>query len=109
MEVTMYKLLWVFAIFSFTGWVIGTAAAAFREKKFVDVGFLFGPWCPAYGFGGVMFAVFLRELKKELLFLFIGGVVLSFLVSLATGFVLEKIFHKNGGTIPERNFSSAVM
>ena len=56
MEVTMYKLLWVFAIFSFAGWVIGTAAAAFREKKFVDVGFLFGPWCPAYGFGGVMFA-----------------------------------------------------
>ena len=41
MEVTMYKLLWVFAIFSFAGWVIGTAAAAFREKKFVDVGFLF--------------------------------------------------------------------
>ena len=79
MEVTMYKLLWVFAIFSFAGWVIGTAAAAFREKKFVDVGFLFGPWCPAYGFGGVMFAVFLRELKNELLFLFIGGVVLSFL------------------------------
>ena len=104
MEVTMYKLLWVFAIFSFAGWVIGTAAAAFREKKFVDVGFLFGPWCPAYGFGGVMFAVFLRELKNELLFLFIGGVVLSFLVSLATGFVLEKIFHKKWWDYSRKKF-----
>lgn len=48
-------------------------------------------------------------IKNELLFLFIGGVVLSFLVSLATGFVLEKIFHKNGGIIPERSSSSEVM
>lgn len=104
MEVTMYKLLWIFAICSFAGWIIGTAAAAFREKKFVDVGFLFGPWCPAYGFGGVLFAVFLQELKDTLLFLFVGGVVLSFLVSLATGFVLEKIFHKKWWDYSRKKF-----
>lgn len=104
MEVTYYKLLWIFMIFSFAGWIIGTAAAAFREKKFVDVGFLFGPWCPAYGFGGVLFAVFLQELKEELIFLFVGGVVLSFLVSLATGFVLEKIFHKKWWDYSRKKF-----
>ena len=89
----IYYLLWFFILYSFIGWVLGTAAAAVREKKFVDVGFLYGPYCPAYGLGGVVFAVFLPELKNHLFFLFLGGTVLSFLVALLTGFVLERIFH----------------
>ena len=40
MEYTAYQLLWFFLIYSVAGWAIGTAGAAVREKKFVDVGFL---------------------------------------------------------------------
>ena len=94
MNYSAYELLWFFVLYSFLGWAVSTAAAAMREKRFVDVGFLYGPYCPAYGAGGVLFAVLLSELKNELFFLFLGGMILSFLVSLATGFVLERIFHK---------------
>ena len=69
----LYELLWFFFTYAFAGWVIGTALAAVREKKFVDVGFLYGPLCPAYGLGGVVFALFLTELKAHLFFLFLGG------------------------------------
>ena len=43
MNPILYELLWFFFLYAFAGWIIGTAAAAVREKKFVDVGFLYGP------------------------------------------------------------------
>ena len=58
-----------------------TSVAAVREHRFIDVGFLFGPYCPAYGFGAVAFAVFLPELRNHLFFLFLGGVILSSVIT----------------------------
>ena len=84
MTQNVYDLLWFFLFYSFLGWVIGTVAAAMRKHRFVDVGFLYGPWCPSYGIGGLMIAIFLQDLRNQLFFLFLGGAILSFLVSLAT-------------------------
>lgn len=63
MSSSLYELLWYFVLYSFIGWGLATAAAAVREKKFVDVGFLYGPYCPSWGTVGILFAVFLPELK----------------------------------------------
>lgn len=103
-ETVMYHLLWMFLIYSFIGWAVGTAAAAMRKKKFIDVGFLYGPWCPSYGLGGAAFAVLLPELKNSLFFLFLGGMILGFLVSWFTGFFLEKIFHKKWWDYSRKKF-----
>ena len=73
MSYTWYEVFWFFLLYSFAGWVIGTSGAALKEKKFIDVGFLFGPWCPSYGFGAVGFALFLPELKDQPVFLFAGN------------------------------------
>ena len=75
MDYSLYQLSWIFVLCSFIGWILSTSAAAVREKKFVDVGFLYGPYCPAYGFGAVLFVLFLYELHNSLFFLFLGGVV----------------------------------
>lgn len=84
--------------------MIGTSVAAVREHRFIDVGFLFGPYCPAYGFGAVVFAVFLPELKNHLFFLFLGGVILSSVITFSTGFVLEKIFHRKWWDYSRKRF-----
>lgn len=99
-----YQIAWFFLIYSFIGWFLGTAAAAVREKKFVDVGFLYGPYCPAYGFGAAAFALILTELQSEPFFLFLGGAVLSYLVTLLTGFVLERIFHRKWWDYSRKRF-----
>ena len=57
MDYSLYQLSWIFVLCSFIGWILSTSAAAVREKKFVDVGFLYGPYCPAYGFGAVLFPI----------------------------------------------------
>lgn len=100
----LYELLWFFFTYAFAGWVAGTVLAAVREKKFVDVGFLYGPLCPAYGLGGVAFALFLTELKDHLFFLFLGGAILSFLMTILTGLILEGIFHRKWWDYSRKRF-----
>ena len=104
MNTSLYELIWFFVLYSFVGWALGTAAAAVREKKFVDVGFLYGPYCPAYGTAAVLFTIFLSELENNLFFLFLGGTILSFIVILGTGFVLERIFHRKWWDYSRKRF-----
>lgn len=65
MNETFYQLMWFFVLYSFLGWLFATAAAAVRTKKFVDVGFLYGPYCPSYGVSAVVFTIFLSELRES--------------------------------------------
>ena len=104
MNYTAYDLLWFFLIYSVLGWGVGTAAAAIRKRKFIDVGFLYGPWCPAYGFGGIAFAVLLTELRHDLPFLFLGGMVVAFLVTYMTGGMLEYVFHRKWWDYSRKRF-----
>lgn len=107
MSLSIYQLIWYFFIYSFIGWMLGTMLTSIVVKKFVDVGFLYGPFCPAYGVGAVMFAIFLTELKNNLFFMFLGGVILSFVIAHLTGFFLEKIFHRKWWDYTRKRFQFA--
>lgn len=104
MEYSVYMMIWFFILYSLTGWIIGTSFAAVRTKKFVDVGFLYGPYCPAYGITGVMFTLFLTELRENLFFLFLGGSIIAFLITMGTGFLLERIFHRKWWDYSRKRF-----
>ncbi|OUP82595.1 hypothetical protein B5F07_13715 [Lachnoclostridium sp. An169] len=90
----IYKLIWMFFIYSFIGWAGEVAAAAVRKHRFVNRGFVNGPLCPVYGAGAVAVAVFLPELHDRLFFLFIGGMIVTSFVEYLTGRTMEKIFHR---------------
>ena len=93
MESFIYDQLGIFFVYSFIGWLIGTVLAAYRRHRFIDVGFLYGPYCPSYGICGVLFAVLLHDLKGQWFFLFLGGAIIVFMVVYLTGFLLQQIFH----------------
>lgn len=88
----LYHALWVFFIYAFLGWCTEVSYAATKTGKFVNRGFLNGPWCPIYGFGVVIVLAFLEPLKDNLLLLFLGSVVLTSALEWLTGFLLEKLF-----------------
>ncbi|NCE64164.1 hypothetical protein D1159_06070 [Pseudoflavonifractor sp. 524-17] len=94
MAYSIYQLFWFFFIYSIAGWCAGVAAAALRKHSFINTGFLGLPLCPAYGVAGIVFAVFLTELRDTLFFLFVWGAVLSAFITFVTGFLLERIFHR---------------
>ena len=88
----LYHALWIYFIYAFLGWCTEVSYAATKTGKFVNRGFLNGPWCPIYGFGVVIVLSFLEPLKDNLLLLFLGSVVLTSSLEWLTGFVLEKLF-----------------
>lgn len=94
MVYSFYEICWFFFIYSFIGWSAEVCAAAFNRKKFINRGFVNGPFCPVYGIGAAAFTIFLPELRENLFFLFLGGVILASFIEFTTGALLEKVFHK---------------
>ena len=89
-----YHLLWFFFVYAFLGWCAEVGYAATKTGKFVNRGFLNGPWCPVYGFGVVIVLGCLEPLSGHLPLLFLGSVVLTSALEWLTGFALEKLFHQ---------------
>lgn len=94
MEYSLNNLVWLFIIYSFAGWCTEVCASAISRRKFVNRGFVNSPLCPIYGFGAVLFAVFLPELTGNPFFLFLGGLLLATTLEYATGMAMERIFRK---------------
>jgi uncharacterized membrane protein len=65
----------------------------FKQKRFVNRGFLYGPLCPIYGATAVCLIVFLTPLKYNWIYVFIGGVILASIIEYVTGFIMNSIFH----------------
>ena len=89
-----YELGWLFFIYSFAGWCIGTVVSAIRQKRLVNFGVLNLPLCPLYGFSAIAYSVFLSELKDSPVFLVLGAIVISACMMVLTGLILTRIFHR---------------
>lgn len=101
----VYQLLWIFFVYSFIGWCGEAAMAAVHRHKFVNRGFVSGPICPVYGAGAAAVAVFLPELKDQLFFLFLGGMIVTTFVEYLTGRILELIFHRKWWDYSDQRFN----
>lgn len=82
-----------FFVYSFLGWCTEVAFAACKERRFVNRGFLNGPFCPIYGFGVSLVIVFLTSYRSNLVFLYIASVFLVTVLEGLTGWAMDKIFH----------------
>ena len=101
----VYQLLWIFFVYSFIGWCGEAAMAAVHRHKFVNRGFVSGPICTVYGAGAAAVAVFLPELKDQLFFLFLGGMIVTTFVEYLTGRILELIFHRKWWDYSDQRFN----
>ena len=89
----VYSVVLMFFIYAFLGWCTEVAFAACKNGRFVNRGFLNGPICPIYGFGLIGVVLMLKPMQGNLLLLYIGSFMLTSLIELITGFLLEKLFH----------------
>ena len=93
MPQTFYEVVCIFIIYAFIGWCTEVAYAALETGKFVNRGFLNGPYCPIYGVGVLSVLVVLIPLKHNVFILYVGSFLLTSAIEFVTGFVLEKVFH----------------
>jgi uncharacterized membrane protein len=105
MPQNFYELVWIFIIYAFIGWCTEVSYAALDTGKFVNRGFLNGPYCPVYGCGVVIVVAVLTPLKENLLILFAGSFLLTSVLEFITGYILEKVFHNQWWDYSDKPFN----
>jgi len=88
-----YYLFYSFILYSLLGWIIEVVYHFYKQKKFVNRGFLHGPLCPIYGSTAVLLIIVVKVFGDSFYSIFLGGVTLASLMELVTGYVLEMIFN----------------
>lgn len=82
----------VFAVYSFAGWIIEVFYRSWTQKRFVNAGFLYGPFVPLYGMGSI-FVLGIGSLLKEynpVVFVLAIGLALTILEYII-GYFSEKL------------------
>ena len=93
-ELPFWSAFLIFILFSFIGWIseviyVGVTSA----HKFVNRGFLHGPLCPVYGFGGVVILMLPPSLYATWIPLFFASMILCTIVEYFVSWLMEKLFH----------------
>ena len=93
MPIVPAQLMLYFTVYSILGWVCECIYCSVPAKKFVNRGFLSGPYCPIYGFGALIVIGVLAPLGYNAAAIFFGGMILASILEYCSGFLLEQIFH----------------
>lgn len=101
----IWTLFVTFSIYSFLGWLTESIFCSIPEGKFINRGFLNGPFCPIYGVGAILVIATLSPLQNNLPVLYIVSVLLTSTVEYFTGFLLEKIFHTRYWDYSDQKFN----
>ncbi len=95
--VIFIKLVLIFFIGAMCGWVMELFFRRFAHKKWVNPGFLAGPWLPLYGFGllglygmSVIDLSFIGDVVWEKVVLIAGITVVMTLLEYVTGLIFIK-------------------
>lgn len=92
MDINTVELLAYLIIYSFFGWILESVLKTVIQRKFVNSGFLHGPFCPIYGFGAGIMLMFLNNFKEKPILLFIIAFFVLSVWEYIVGWMLEKIF-----------------
>lgn len=92
----LYKLVLLFFLYSFLGWIIEVTLKYRQYHRFINRGFLIGPYCPIYG-SGVALATFLNDILAPVESSYGTSFLISFvfcgLLEYLTSYFFEKKYH----------------
>lgn len=102
-EVKLYFLL--FLIYSFMGWCMEVCVSLVTRKKFVNRGFLIGPYCPIYGWGAILITFLLSYFINKPILLFFMAILICGILEYLTSFFMEKIYHLRWWDYSDKKFN----
>lgn len=82
----------LFLIYSILGWIIEVISVGTKDKKFINRGFLIGPYCPIYGFSAIIMVFYLSYYKDNVLTVFLLAVVVCSIIEYLVSYIMEKLF-----------------
>lgn len=102
---TVAKYFSIFYIYSFLGWAMETTKNLIETKKFVNRGFLIGPYCPIYGFGIVAITALLTKYINDVPVMFCMSLLICGVLEYYTSLVMEKVFKARWWDYTNRKFN----
>lgn len=99
------KYIALFFIYSFCGWTIETIRLSIKEKKFINRGFLIGPYCPIYGVGALLVTILLQKYKDDIWITFFMSLLIFGTLEYVTSYLMEKLFKARWWDYSQRKFN----
>ena len=103
LSITYYFLL--FMIYSTAGWTMEVVLKYREHKRFIDRGFLIGPYCPIYGYGSVLITALLYKYNSDPIVLFFMTVLTCGTLEYFTSWIMEKLFKARWWDYSKRKFN----
>ena len=105
MELTLTQYFLLFMIYSVAGWILEVTCKLIEYKRFINRGFLIGPYCPIYGWGAVAITFLLYRYSYDPLILFLMTLLTCSILEYATSWVMEKLFKARWWDYSKRKFN----
>ena len=92
LDYTFSQMTFLFIAYSFIGWVCESVIATIISKRFVNRGFLFGPYIPMYGFWGLITLSFSKIADEMFVLVFIISGIAAVLIRALIIIIFKIIF-----------------
>lgn len=89
---TVVHWLFFFYIYCFLGWCFESAFVSAKSHKWVNRGFMRGPFLPLYGSGAMMMYVVSLPFQDNIILTYIAGVIGATALEYVTGVAMETLF-----------------
>lgn len=93
MPYTISEIIVLFFTYSVIGWLWETFYCSIKDHHYEYRGFLFGPYCPVYGFAVTTILICTKDVQDNLLLLFLVGILVATIFEFVASLFLEKVFH----------------
>ena len=102
-DIRVYFLL--FMIYAILGWCMEVTCKLIQYKRFINRGFLIGPYCPIYGYGAILITFLLKKYTNDPIALFFMAIIICGTLEYLTSYFMEKIFKARWWDYSQKKFN----
>lgn len=95
----------LFISYAFLGWCMEVGCKHVQFGKFINRGFLIGPYCPIYGWGAIAITILLKRYTYDPLVLFIMSTLVCSIIEYFTSYFMEKKYHARWWDYSSKKFN----
>ena len=90
----IYFYFLLFYLYCIIGYIAEVIFVYIGEKKWINRGFLIGPYLPIYGFGAMLITFLLTGYYNDPFVVFVFSLIICSCIEYITSVALERIFHR---------------
>lgn len=105
MHAEIENTILLFFACAFLGWIMEVTCKLVQFRRFINRGFLIGPYCPIYGFGAVLISRLLSRYAEEPVTVFVQALVVCGSLEYITSYAMEKLFHARWWDYSQKPFN----